>query len=122
MIFFIIKQALNHLYSDNYIVFKKKLVRLPCILYIDNTLILSLLLFIQNNLSFFYNLFCSSTQPKEANLSYPNPELMKNPHYYDGYAKKAKKIKQGKVWTNWGIAFGVNLIAALLLLSSSSAQ
>ncbi len=30
MIFFIIKQALNHLYSDNYIVFKKKLVRLPC--------------------------------------------------------------------------------------------
>ncbi len=29
MIFFIIKQALNHLYSDNYIVFKKKLVRLP---------------------------------------------------------------------------------------------
>ena len=47
---------------------------------------------------------------------------MKNPHYYDGYAKKAKKIKQGKVWTNWGIAFGVNLIAALLLLSSSSAQ
>ena len=27
----------------------------------------------------------------------------------------AKKIKQGRVWKNWGIAFGVNLIAALIL-------
>jgi len=60
---------------------------------------------------------CSSTQPKETNLSYPNPELMKNPHYYDGYTKKSKKIKQGKVWTNWGIAFGVNIIAVLVLSS-----
>jgi len=60
---------------------------------------------------------CSSTQPNEKNLSFPNPELMKNPNYYDGYTKKAKKIKQGKVWMNWGIAFGANLIAFLIVSS-----
>jgi hypothetical protein len=60
---------------------------------------------------------CSSTQPNEKNLSFPNPELMKNPQYYDGYTKKAKKIKQGKVWMNWGIAFGANLIAVLIMSS-----
>lgn len=61
---------------------------------------------------------CSSTNPKEANLGFPNPELMKNADYNKAYTQKAKKIKQGKVWTNWGIAFGVNLIAVLVLSSS----
>jgi len=60
---------------------------------------------------------CSSTQPREINLGYPNPALMKNPDYYLGYTQKAKKIKQGKVWLNWGIALGVNLVAELLLIS-----
>ena len=60
---------------------------------------------------------CSSTQPNEKNLSFPNPELMKNLNYHDGYTQKAKKIKQGKVWMNWGIAFGANLIAFLLVSS-----
>ncbi len=60
---------------------------------------------------------CSSTQPKEINLNYPNAELMKKPEYYNGYIQKSKKIKQGKVWTNWGIAFGVNLVAVIFLTS-----
>jgi hypothetical protein len=60
---------------------------------------------------------CSSTQPKEINLNYPNADLMKKSDYYNGYTQKSKKIKQGKVWTNWGIAFGVNLVAVLILTS-----
>ena len=31
---------------------------------------------------------------------------------------KSRKIKQGKVWTNWGIALGANLFAILLLFSA----
>lgn len=60
---------------------------------------------------------CSSTTPKDLNLGYPNSELMKNSDYYNGYTQKAKKIKQGKVWKNWGIALGVNLVAAIVLLN-----
>ncbi len=63
---------------------------------------------------------CSSTPPREINLNYPNAGLMKNPDYYLGYTQKAKKIKQGKVWTNWGIAFGANLVVELILLSAQS--
>jgi hypothetical protein len=59
----------------------------------------------------------SSTTPSEANLNAPDPELLKNSNYYDGYTNRAKKIKQGKVWKNFGIAFGVNLAAAIFLLS-----
>jgi hypothetical protein len=60
---------------------------------------------------------CSATPPKDKNLNYPNSELMKKSDYYNGYTRKAKKIKQGKVWGNWGIAFGVNLVAVLILLN-----
>ena len=59
----------------------------------------------------------SSTQPKDENLGYPNSELIKKADYYNGYTKKAKKVKQGKVWTNWAIGFGVNLVAILILTS-----
>jgi len=60
---------------------------------------------------------CSATQPKEKNLNYPNAELMKNPDYYYGYTKTSKRIKQGKVWTNWGIAFIVNLFLVFIILN-----
>jgi len=58
---------------------------------------------------------CSAAQPKEINLNYPNVDLMKDPNYYDGYTQRSKKIKQGKIWTNWGIGLGVNLVAAIIL-------
>ena len=61
---------------------------------------------------------CSSTKPKDKNLNYPNTELMKNSDYYRGYTLRAKKIKQGKVWLNWGIAFGINIAVEVILLSA----
>ncbi len=60
---------------------------------------------------------CSSTKPKEINLNYPKTELMKNQDYYNGYTQKAKKIKQGKVWKNFGIGIGVNILAYIILSS-----
>lgn len=62
---------------------------------------------------------CSTADPKEENLNYPSAELMKKPEYAEGYNQKAKKIKQGRVWTNWGVAFGINL-ALVLALSSGN--
>jgi len=41
---------------------------------------------------------------------------MKNPDYYKGYTKKAKRIKQGKVWKNWGVGSGVNITLSFLYL------
>lgn len=58
---------------------------------------------------------CSSTQPKELNMNYPDRELIKNPDYHRGYDLRAKKIKSNKVWTNWGVGFGVNLVLFLMI-------
>jgi hypothetical protein len=60
----------------------------------------------------------SSSQPNRNNLSFPDEKLMENSDYFMGYTKKAKKIKQGRVWTNWAIGFGANLVAILILSSS----
>ena len=62
----------------------------------------------------------SSTIPKDKWLSYPNSELFKNIDYQNGYRQKARKIKQGRVWTNWGIAFAINVFAVALILSSET--
>lgn len=64
-------------------------------------------------------ILCSASAPKERNLNYPDAQLMSKDEYYTGYKFKAKKIKQGKVWTNWGIALGVNVF---LILALSSGQ
>ena len=60
---------------------------------------------------------CATSDPKEENLNYPSADLMKKAEYAEGYNQKAKKIKQGKVWTNWGVAFGINLALVLALTS-----
>jgi hypothetical protein len=62
---------------------------------------------------------CSATHPKIENLGYPDANLFMNKDYHDGYTKKAKRIKSGKVWKNWGIGFGVNLVAVLLISASA---
>ncbi|NQW77703.1 MAG: hypothetical protein HQ449_00150 [Chitinophagaceae bacterium] len=62
---------------------------------------------------------CSTADPKEENLNYPSTDLMKKAEYAEGYNQKAKKIKQGKVWTNWGVAFGINLALVLALTSGN---
>jgi len=58
---------------------------------------------------------CSATTPKPVNLGYPSQKLFNHPDYKNGYTVRAKRIKSGKVWTNWGIAFGVNLILVLAM-------
>ncbi len=63
-------------------------------------------------------IICSTNEPDEINLNYPNPELMKNPEYSTGYTQQAQKIKSKKVWTNWGIGLGVN-VAALIILNAT---
>jgi len=63
---------------------------------------------------------CSSTQPKDKNLNYRRTDLIMKPDYYNGYVNAAKKIKQRKVWTNWGVAFGINLVAVIIIVSSNN--
>ena len=58
---------------------------------------------------------CSSTKPKDENLDYPDASLMKNSEYHRGYTQTAKKIKSGKVWKNWLITFGINIVAVLAI-------
>ncbi|WP_221390066.1 hypothetical protein [Dyadobacter sp. NIV53] len=61
---------------------------------------------------------CSASTPKIQNLGYPSEELFRQADYHKSYTKKAKKIKQGKVWKNWGIGLGVNLVIILLVGAS----
>ncbi len=58
---------------------------------------------------------CSATTPKEQNLGYPQANLFAQRDYYQGYTKKAKKIKQRKVWGNWAIGLGVNIVAVAII-------
>ena len=60
---------------------------------------------------------CSTTQPKDINLDYPNPKLMKDINYSNGYKYKATRIKSGKVWTNWVGALGLNFVAVIFIYS-----
>ena len=60
----------------------------------------------------------SSTPPKYHNLDAPSSELLQQQDYTAGYTKKAHKIKSGKVWKNWAIGFGANIIAVLLISSN----
>lgn len=54
----------------------------------------------------------SSTTPKIGEEEFMfDDKLFNNPEYYMGYTTRAKKIKSGKVWKNWGIAFGINIVA-----------
>lgn len=58
---------------------------------------------------------CSTTPPKEHNLDYPSHELMQHQDYQSGYKQRSRKIKSKKVWTNWGIALGVNVVLVYML-------
>lgn len=56
----------------------------------------------------------SAVPPKEKNLCYPSRELWKNKDYQTGYKYKAKKMKQRKVWTGFGIGLGAAFVLALV--------
>ncbi len=58
---------------------------------------------------------CANTKPSFDNLNIPNQTLAKDEEYYRGYSSQAKSIKSKKVWRNWGIALGINIVAAVIL-------
>ncbi|TPE43374.1 hypothetical protein [Pontibacter mangrovi] len=58
----------------------------------------------------------SAVPPKEHNWDAPNNQLLQNPDYKSGYLKSARRKKVGKVFTNWGIGLGANLILALIII------
>lgn len=60
----------------------------------------------------------SLSRPKEVNLGFPDTKLFKRKDYRRGYKLRAKKIKSRKVWTNWGVALGVNFLIVLFMASS----
>lgn len=62
---------------------------------------------------------CSFTTPKDANLLIPSKELKMQKDYYSGYLIKAKRMKQNRIWTNWGIGLGVNLSIIALVVASN---
>jgi hypothetical protein len=53
---------------------------------------------------------CSSSEPKDQNLSYRDYNLMKDNGYNRCYKDQAKKTKKKKIWTNFGIGAGAWLI------------
>jgi hypothetical protein len=57
---------------------------------------------------------CSSTTPKLKNLDYPDSQIFQKIDYQRGYISQSKKIKSKKVWRNWSIALGVNVILVVL--------
>lgn len=58
----------------------------------------------------------SSSAPKEGNLQYPKPSLMKNPSYVNAYQQEAFKIKKSKVWNNYFIALLANVATYVILV------
>ena len=57
---------------------------------------------------------CSATQPKVVNLGLPPGAAITNKDYMLGYISKAKKMKQSKVWTCYGMGLGAILILVLV--------
>ena len=45
----------------------------------------------------------SSKIPKDENLNYPSISLMQNEKYANSYRQEAKKIKNQKIWKNFGV-------------------
>jgi hypothetical protein len=66
---------------------------------------------------------CSAQAPEYQNLGIPNPSLMSNNDYKNAYIRKAKKIKQQKVWKNWLIPTSLwtaVFTGAFILLNNST--
>jgi hypothetical protein len=58
---------------------------------------------------------CSTSEPSDTNLEYPNTELMKNYDYNMAYVEQAHKTKKRKVWTSFGISSGAWILLIILL-------
>ena len=57
----------------------------------------------------------TSSEIEDSKLNYPNVDLIKKTSYYNGYTQKATKIRNKKVWGNWCIALGVDIIAIIFI-------
>lgn len=62
---------------------------------------------------------CSTAEPQSHTFTMPDPELLKNSTYYQCYSQEAKSIKSRRVWRSFGIGVGINVAAALLIISAS---
>lgn len=60
---------------------------------------------------------CASAEPQDKNLSYPNPELMKEYDYKNAYTQKAHKIKKRQVWSGYGLGSVMWLVLLLAAVS-----
>lgn len=58
----------------------------------------------------------ASAEPSEANLDYPNQKLFEDPAYRSAYITRAHRIKRKKVWTNYFIGSGLNIVATVALV------
>ena len=61
----------------------------------------------------------SLTPPSHNNLDYPDATIFAQRDYAKGYEQRAKKIKSGKVWKNFGIGFGSLVVLNFILLSAN---
>lgn len=57
----------------------------------------------------------SSSIPLIKNLNPPNTELMSNVAYIKAYQDQAHQIKKRRVWSNWGVGFGVNFLVFMFI-------
>lgn len=62
---------------------------------------------------------CSSTPPKEVNLRIPISDYSKEPEYLNAYKDQAHRIKKRKVWTAWGVSFGINLALVIVIVAAN---
>jgi hypothetical protein len=62
---------------------------------------------------------CSSVPPRVENLRYPSEQLWANQYYQQGYKKRAKKIKQRKVWRGFAIGFSCAATALSFMLENN---
>ncbi len=62
---------------------------------------------------------CASSEPQTERLNFPDTKLLNYSEYEYGYRERAKKMKKSKVWTNWGIGLGVNLVLFIALTSGN---
>lgn len=60
----------------------------------------------------------SVTTPRDKNWDAPNSELLQYDDYKSGYRKGARKKKSRKVWLNWGIGLGANIVAAMFIANN----
>ena len=58
----------------------------------------------------------SSKIPKDENLNYPSISLMQNEKYANSYRQEAKKIKNQKIWKNFGVGVLLGMIVGTLVV------